>query len=201
LTLLVISWNVDATRPDALAMGAANPDFVQEALQTVDFPDIIVFGLQEVIDLESRKMTAKNVLLGSKKEKDGGLSEKVSTGYKKWHDHFLHSVRLAMPTASYTVTHTESLVGLFSCVLVKKSNVANLQDVVATTVKRGLGGRYGNKVCCDEIVHSLKSSRTTTGRNCFSFRDRRLVHLHDQLSSCRRATSRSSAERGYCCHP
>ena len=147
LTLLLITWNVDAARPDALAEGVVNTGFLQEALRTVDSPDIIAFGLQEVIDLESRRMTAKNVLLGAKKKDDNGLSEKVSTGYKKWHDRFLYAVRLAMPAnTQYSVTHTDSLVGLFSCVLMKNSERGTLKDVVVSNVKRGMGGRYGNKV-------------------------------------------------------
>jgi hypothetical protein len=146
LTLLVISWNVDAARPESLSDHPANVYFLQEALQSVESPDIIVFGLQEIIDLESRKMTAKNVLLGAKKE-EGGLSEKVSTGYKKWHDRFLLAVRSAMPPdVLYSATHTDHLVGLFSCVLMKNSERATVQDVAVTKVKRGMGGRYGNKV-------------------------------------------------------
>ena len=152
--MLLISWNVDAARPDALTDDVANVNFLHDALQSVDSPDIIAFGLQEVIDLESRKMTAKNVLLGSKKREDGGISEKVTSGYKKWHNYFLLAVRLAMSSDTpYTVTHAENLVGLFSCVVVKNSERVTLQDVAVTTVKRGMGGRYGNKVragagCC-----------------------------------------------------
>jgi hypothetical protein len=145
LNVLLISWNVDASRPDSLTGDAANVNFLQDALQSVDSPDIIVFGLQEVIDLESRKMTAKNVLLGSKKKEDSGISEKVTTGYKRWHDYFTLAVRLAMPgDVPYTVTHTENLVGLFSCVMVKNSELA-LQDIAVATIKRGMRGRYGNK--------------------------------------------------------
>jgi hypothetical protein len=156
LTLLVISWNIDAARPDALADDPRNAEFLREALQSVDSPDIIAFGLQEIIDLESRKMTAKNVLL--KKKDDGGLSEKVTTGYKKWHDQFLLAVRLAMPPdVPYIATHTDNLVGLFSCVLMKKKELANLQDINITSVKRGLGGRYGNKVRPSKEASELTS--------------------------------------------
>jgi hypothetical protein len=49
-------------------------------------PDIVVFGFQEVIDLESRRMMAYNVLLGGKKKTDDGLLEKVMGAYKRWKD-------------------------------------------------------------------------------------------------------------------
>ena len=35
---------------------------LQNVIQSMHMPDIIVFGLQEVIDLESRKMATKTVI-------------------------------------------------------------------------------------------------------------------------------------------
>ena len=116
----------------------------------MDSPDIISFGFQEAIDLESRKMTAKTVLLGGKKKghEEGKISEKVTSAYKRWHDCLVSAVRLAMPPNSpYTVVETENLVGLFSCIFVKNSERLSLNDVAITTIKRGMGGIFGNKVC------------------------------------------------------
>ena len=114
----------------------------------VDSPDIIAFGLQELIDLESRKMAAKTVLLGGKaKQQDGALSQRVTTSYKKWYDRLVSAVRLAMPPDTpYTVVHTENLVGLFTCIFIKDTQKATLRNPAITTIKRGMGGRYGNKV-------------------------------------------------------
>lgn len=76
------------------------------------------------------------------------MSGKVSKHYKLWHDHLVLAVRVAMPaTCPYTVVHTENLVGLFTCIFVKSTEVTALKDAAISTVKRGLGGRYGNKVC------------------------------------------------------
>ncbi|KAJ6579596.1 DNase I-like protein [Mycena vulgaris] len=155
LSVLIISWNADSARPDSLTGDAANINFLRDALTSVDSPDIITFGFQEVVDLESRKMVAKNVLLGRKDKQDvsvaqitglSGLSEKVTTAYRKWYECLLHAVRLAMPAqVPYTVIHTESLVGLFTCVFVKNSERMSVKDNVITSLKRGMGGRYGNK--------------------------------------------------------
>jgi len=113
---------------------------------SVDSPDIIAFGFQELIDLESRKMAAKTVLLGSKKKSNGAISEKVSRSYKMWYDKLVLAVRLAMPPdCPYTVVHAENLVGLFSCIFMKSSERNGLNDVAITTIKRGIGGMYGNK--------------------------------------------------------
>ncbi|KAL0948931.1 hypothetical protein HGRIS_009039 [Hohenbuehelia grisea] len=147
LRLLVVSWNVDAAKPDALTGSPANISFLQAALSSVDSPDVIVFGFQEVIDLESRKMTAKNVLLGKKRPEDGGLSDRVTGAYKRWYDRLVSVVRASMPPeAPYAVVHTESLVGLFTCIFVKNSERPAMRDMAITTIKRGVGGRYGNKV-------------------------------------------------------
>ncbi|KAF7331076.1 IPPc domain-containing protein [Mycena venus] len=155
LSVLIVSWNADSARPDSLSGDLVNMNFLQEALTSVDCPDIITFGFQEVVDLESRKMVAKNVLLGRKDKQDvsaaqitglSGLSEKVTTAYRKWYEFLLHAVRLAMPAqVPYTVIHTESLVGLFTCVFVKNTERMSVKDNVITSMKRGMGGRYGNK--------------------------------------------------------
>ena len=69
------------------------------------------------------------------------------SSYKRWHDRLIQAVKLAMPPESpYTVIHTESLVGLFTCMFIKNSERASLKDAAIATIKRGMGGRYGNKV-------------------------------------------------------
>ena len=148
LKVLILSWNVDSAKPDTLTGSSENLNFFQDVLTSVDSPDIIVVGLQELIDLESRKMAAKTVLYGGKKKaEDGAISQKVTTSYKKWYDRLVLAVRMAMPPETpYTVIHTENLVGLFSCIFVKNTERTSLKQVAITTIKRGMGGRYGNKV-------------------------------------------------------
>ncbi|KAF5350846.1 hypothetical protein D9757_012841 [Collybiopsis confluens] len=168
LKVLVVSWNCDSAKPESLHGHSANINFFHDVLNSVDSPDVIEFGFQEVIDLESRKMAAKGVLMGTaggnangalslskrhrerEREESGtmllGLSDKVSGAYKRWYEALLLAVKLAMPPdRPYTVLHTESMVGLFTCVLVKNSERAAVRDVSINTVKRGMGGRYGNK--------------------------------------------------------
>ncbi|KAG6333296.1 hypothetical protein ID866_5792 [Astraeus odoratus] len=147
ISVLIVSWNVDAAKPDALTGDPENTNFFHNVFQSVESPDVIVFGFQEVIDLENRKMAAKTVLLGGKKKgEEGKISEKVTSSYKRWHDRLVLAVKLAMPPESpYTVVHTENLVGLFTCMFVKNAERLSLTDAAITTIKRGMGGRYGNK--------------------------------------------------------
>ncbi|KAG6816233.1 hypothetical protein H0H87_007560 [Tephrocybe sp. NHM501043] len=147
LKVLVVSWNCDAARPDSLTGEPANVNFLFDALHSVDSPDIVAFGFQEVIDLESRKMAAKNILTSKDKNEDG-LSERVTGAYRRWNDRLIMAMRQASPPdVSYAVIHTHSLVGLFTCVFVKNSERerGTIRDVSITHVKRGMGGRYGNK--------------------------------------------------------
>ena len=147
LSALIVSWNIDANKPDALTGDPSNIDFLKEVLTSAKSPDIISIGFQEVVDLENRKVTAKSVLLGNKtKAHDGSMSQKVSTSYKKWYDHLVLSVRLAHPGTSYHVVHSENLVGLFTCIFVKVSERASIKDAHLNVIKRGMRGNFGNKV-------------------------------------------------------
>jgi hypothetical protein len=156
LTVLVVSWNCDSARPDSLNGDPQNCNLLNDALHSVDSPpDIIVFGFQEVIDLESRRMIAYNVLHGGKKKTDDGLLEKVTGAYKRWQDRLVLAVRTAMPKdVPYCLIQSESLVGLFSCIFVKSVERPTFDDVSVTTIKRGMGGWYGNKVWshCSAII-------------------------------------------------
>lgn len=157
--LLIVSWNTDASKPldlvDSQKSGFFsksnntnndNSSFLHNALSSTENADIIVFGFQELIDLEDKKLTAKTMLL-SKKKADSAMSERISHSYRLWYDHLVMEVERNMPKDSpYVVLHAENLVGLFTCIFVRKENKDNLADVAITTVKTGLKGRYGNKV-------------------------------------------------------
>ncbi|TIB96890.1 DNase I-like protein [Wallemia mellicola] len=153
--LLIVSWNTDASKPSDLVdkgglfsksnNSSSNSSFLKNALHSTNSPDIIVFGFQELIDLEDKKLTAKTMLL-SKKKADNALSERISHSYRLWYDHLVMEVKRNMPEDSpYVVLHAENLVGLFTCIFIRKERKDDLADVAITTVKTGLKGRYGNK--------------------------------------------------------
>ena len=197
MKILIVSWNVDAAKPDMLTGSAENVNFFNDVLHSVDSPDVIVFGLQELIDLESRKMAAKTVLLGGKnKSTDGTISQKVSTSYKKWHDRLISAVRLAMPIDEpYTVVHTEKLVGLFSCVFVKNTEKIRPKHSNHTKVKRGMNGRYGNKVSATGVgCEHFSLCESGAGRDRVSLCCGRHFGVLHQLPSCCRPAPRPSAE-------
>lgn len=156
LRMLQVTYNIDAASPAMLNSSAAGMEWVPELLSTATNqgdgeqrpPDVVTFGFQEVVDLEDKGLTAKSMLLNAANRGRGkvDMGEKVSQQYRQWTDRLVQSVRLAMPPDTpYKVIHSESMVGLLTCTLVKASEMPHVSDVAASTVKTGLGGRWGNK--------------------------------------------------------
>ncbi|ORX38593.1 Endonuclease/exonuclease/phosphatase [Kockovaella imperatae] len=141
---LICTWNIDSARPQDLSGSEANSSFFDELFGSIDKPDIIVFGFQEVIPLTDKKLTAKTLLFGNKKDV-GASNDKVSVAYRMWTDKFTQVLRMVYPDQQYIKVQSESLVGLLTCVFVKADERNALRDVQICTVKRGIGGIYGNK--------------------------------------------------------
>ncbi|KAK2763206.1 hypothetical protein FQN54_009842 [Arachnomyces sp. PD_36] len=137
----IITWNAGAAIPSSLR----DSSFLSDAIHPESPPDILVFGFQELVDLEDKKITAKSLLKSSKK-KDKDEKEHMSRQYRVWKDHLVTSVNDLMPhDQPYTLLHTAHLVGLFTCILVKQKEKDRIRNAHATEVKRGMGGLHGNK--------------------------------------------------------
>lgn len=53
-----MTWNAGASTPFHLQHSAQDQTFFRDLLQSSDCPDILVFGFQELVDLEDKKTTA-----------------------------------------------------------------------------------------------------------------------------------------------
>jgi hypothetical protein len=53
---MICSWNIDANKPEKLV---DEHEQIREWLKGMDDPNIIVIGIQEIINLESKKQTAR----------------------------------------------------------------------------------------------------------------------------------------------
>ena len=53
-----MTWNAGASKPADIRYDEQNSNFFQDLLQTGTPPDVVVFGLQELVDLEDKKLTA-----------------------------------------------------------------------------------------------------------------------------------------------
>ncbi|WFD42472.1 hypothetical protein MPSI1_001117 [Malassezia psittaci] len=164
LRLLELTFNIGAASPSKLFGMVDNMEFFQRVLRNscsfsapdenhsseycdlYSSPDVIVFGFQELVDLEDKRLTAKRLFLGHKRREGKESDINNSSQHKAWHDQLINFVRVVLPPeAPYSVLISESMVGLFSMVFVKTSLMEFTRDATSYRVKTGLGGRYGNK--------------------------------------------------------
>ena len=139
----VVTWNVGACNPLDI-----RSDFVSDAINVEDPPEVLVFGFQEIVDLEDRAVTAKSILgFGKKKDKENARSEQhVSRVYREWRDYLGKCINRYMdPRYTYTEVHTSCLIGLFQCIFVRQEEKGSIRNMSATEVKCGMKGHYGNK--------------------------------------------------------
>ncbi|KAI0269350.1 DNase I-like protein [Gloeopeniophorella convolvens] len=142
INILFVSWNIGASKPEQLSGTKENSSFLYDALNSTDSPpDIIVFGLQEVVPLDKA-----NVAKFLKKKKGlEGASTTLHSEHRRWADKLVGAVTFALPNERYKLLYSKELVGLLSCVMVKTKEQTAIRDYAAHTVSRGVGGRFGNK--------------------------------------------------------
>ncbi|KAI9470767.1 MAG: Endonuclease/exonuclease/phosphatase [Benjaminiella poitrasii] len=133
--VMICSWNIDANKPEKIC--DEDKRAVREWLGTMEDPDVIVVGIQEIVDLESKKQTARSLFF--KKKVDPNETEDVLTHrYKLWHDYLVEVIKSNYGANSYTVIKTDQLVGLFSCVFVRTTDLDRVFNIDSTSVKTGL---------------------------------------------------------------
>ncbi|KAG6132984.1 hypothetical protein E4U12_002970 [Claviceps purpurea] len=141
---MVFTWNAGASTPHSMRYSDGDASFFKNLLQSSGSPDILVFGFQELVDLEDKTATAKRLFKSKKKE--GADQERMSHQYRDWRDFLLKSLDDYMPSNDlYHLLHSSPLVGLFTCVFVKSSLRDRVRNLNAAEVKRGMGGLHGNK--------------------------------------------------------
>jgi hypothetical protein len=71
----------------------------------------------------------------------------MSHQYRDWRDYIIRCLDDCMPRDElYHLVLSTNLVGLFTCVFVRAPLRDRISGLSAAEVKRGLGGRAGNKV-------------------------------------------------------
>jgi hypothetical protein len=144
LTLAVLTWNAGASKPNQLQNSQRDGTFYRDYIRSYEAPDFFVFGFQEVVDLEDKKVISKSFF--KSKKKDPSEQEHTSQVYRAWRDYLVRCLEEHVPGRhGYTLLHTASMVGLFTCVFVKTSERGRVRHVHTSEVKRGMGGSLGNK--------------------------------------------------------
>ena len=145
LKVLVMTWNAGASTPSSLRYSESDSVFIQNLLTSSGTPDILIFGFQELVDLEDKTATAKR-LFKSKKKDPVTEQERMSHQYRDWRDFLVRSLDDYMPADTlYHLLHTATLVGLFTCIFVKSSIHGRIRNLSSSQIKRGMGGLHGNK--------------------------------------------------------
>ncbi|KDN52648.1 DNase I-like protein [Tilletiaria anomala UBC 951] len=185
---LQLTWNIDAAEPEDLNADQENFEFLPRFLSSGERPDIIIFGLQELIDLEDKRLTAKSLLLGKKKV-GHELGDRISSQYRKWEDKLVSAVRLALHADEpYTLIHSEMLVGLMTCIFVRTAETGSLRDCALGIVKTGMGGRYGNKgaivarLVVDDTSMCFVNCHLAAGQRHVQRRNENVLHIIENAS-------------------
>jgi endonuclease/exonuclease/phosphatase family metal-dependent hydrolase len=189
LTALIMTWNAGASKPTHLRHDEQDSNFFRDLLRgPKESPDFVVFGFQELVDLEDKKVTAKNLFKSSKK-KDSSEKEHMAKQYRAWRDHLSDCLNTHMPSREpYTLLHTADLVGLFSCVFVKTSLRSSIADVNAAEIKLGMKGRYGNKGAL--VVRFMVDDSSICFVNChLAAGQRQTAHRNNDIAAIMEASA------------
>ncbi|KAH6692107.1 putative PI phosphatase group protein-like protein [Leptodontidium sp. MPI-SDFR-AT-0119] len=141
---LVMTWNAGATAPGHLRRDDQDAAFFGNLLQNSGSPDLLIFGFQELVDLEDKKTMTKT-FFKSKKKDPTSEHEHMSRAYREWRAFLTKCMDDFVPGEIYHLLHTASLVGLFTCIFVRAPLRDRIRGLSAVEVKRGMGGLHGNK--------------------------------------------------------
>lgn len=151
MRLLYMTWNAGAAKTADLDRTTHDRMFLNNAFNrscdSSDGPEIMVFGFQELVNLDNKSVTAKTMFSKrNKREKDQKVatSTHISPQYKDWQDRLGFEI-IEYFGENYNLVHSSNMVGLFTCVFVKAKHVHRLRSIKSGKTKTGLGGLHGNK--------------------------------------------------------
>jgi endonuclease/exonuclease/phosphatase family protein len=188
ITVSVMTWNAGASKPSKLRQDEQDENFFREYLTSSEPADIVIFGFQELVDLEDKKVTAKSLFKSSKK-RDAQDQEKMSHQYRAWRDYLARCIDENIgPSTSYQLLHTATLVGLFTCVFIKDSVRGRLSCLSSAQIKLGMGGLHGNKGAL--IVRFLIDDSSLCFLNChLAAGQRHTTHRNNDVAAIMEATA------------
>ncbi|KCV71302.1 hypothetical protein H696_02248 [Fonticula alba] len=166
----VFSWNVSGTSPfsigpvnlarmffpgcDAFRRGGPSGRFRRAAGSAPpasapgDVPDLLVIGLQEVVELDLNRKNAKQFL------KDVRSEQALSN----WHHTISGALRYAHPNRYFTCVDSKAMIGLMIFVFAADKIGPLVRSVAVDSTKTGLGGKAGNKGSVGVRLRVLDSS-------------------------------------------
>ena len=150
VSALICTWNAGASTPQKLTRDYEDAQFIGDMIREADSPDLIVFGFQELVDLDDKGKAGRSVakgFFGSSKKKEKEPDERIlAAAYQQWQTYLEKQVSIvSVNDEGYKLLEVRHLVGLFTCIFIKRSLQKRVSNVQVSSVKTGLKGRYGNK--------------------------------------------------------
>ncbi|KAI9294587.1 DNase I-like protein [Neoconidiobolus thromboides FSU 785] len=138
IDLRICSFNVGANKPEEV-INSKNSDYLLEWIGD-GLPDIIVFGFQEVVNLDSKKVTAKSIFQRKEEKKE----RMISSRYNEWKIQLLNFIQQNY-SMDYEILISENMIGLFSLIIIKSELKSQIHLLECVINKTGFGGLHGNK--------------------------------------------------------
>lgn len=77
ISTAVMTWNAGASTPSSLRHDQKNANFFREAIRPDVAPEILVFGFQELVDLEDKKLTASKYHRGDGRKDNANFDPRI----------------------------------------------------------------------------------------------------------------------------
>lgn len=148
ITVRTCSWNVGGKYPMFTSGGnTEEEECLDRWLGTKINYDLLVIGLQEIIDLDT-----KTTLLGQQNS-------------QKALENWIRVLQQRFNSSSYKLLHSATMVGLGLMVFCKEERIKGIiSDQEGVCVKTGLGGLHGNKgaLCWRAFIHDTPVAFVTS---------------------------------------
>lgn len=189
ICVFVGSWNIDASKPEALDGRPRDEQVLQEWFGTYcnPPPSILVIGFQELVDLESKKANAKQFFFEAASLTSSNAKNYNDHRFAAWQDRLVRAVREHV-RAPYRLVQSQQLFGLLQCIFVLESDVSYIRSVESSQVKTGLGGFHGNKggiatrLLLDDTSFCFINAHLAAHQNQVSARNSDAVSIRDGAS-------------------
>jgi hypothetical protein len=138
LNIFIGSWNVNAKLEDTENI----PSWLNISAFIGKSPDIIVIGLQEMIELSATNTVVGSAVANLSSERAARWLEQISACIRQG---CMDTREQHSETNSYKVVDSLSMVGIWICIFAKKTLAPSIHNVQSKSVARGAGGLLGNK--------------------------------------------------------
>jgi endonuclease/exonuclease/phosphatase family metal-dependent hydrolase len=148
------------------------------------WPDFIIFGLQEIVELEDKVMAARSIVRSSIEGRRPSENFKSSVAAEEWSRTIVKAVQKRAPKGCrYRIVKVSNMVGLCTIIVAKEDIFGELSVRDDERIMTGVGGRYGNKgaLVTRLVIHSstlcIINAHLSSGQEALSARESDLAKI------------------------